>query len=188
MSSLLQKLQNEAILLLYLADELPAEDRAEVKQMLSVDAQLRAELQQLQSSQEKIIAELANLDRVPTRISEAVAVRQVSRAMKQWQVDRLSRPVETPVVKRGLRYPWWAYPAVSVASIVLASIIWWGMAPSGGPVSHDITTDNSDPVKQLMVSFQDSNQPNTGTLADAEQEAIDLNHPADSNFMPDSGQ
>jgi hypothetical protein len=187
MPSHLQNLQNnEAILLMYLADELTGEDRAEVEQMLATDAILRNELDYLRDSQEKVLAELAVLDRQPTRISQAVAVRQVSRAMKQWQVDRLSRPREVPVTRRGLRYAWWIYPSVSAASIVIASIIWWGMNnPDNSPSGP--TAEATDPVKSLMASFQDSEQTNDH-LADAEQQAMNLNNPSDDNFMPEAGQ
>ena len=46
MSSLLPQLNNESLLLMYIADELPAEDRVEVEQMLTIDPGMRAQRHQ----------------------------------------------------------------------------------------------------------------------------------------------
>ena len=60
---MLEQLENnEFVLLMYLAGELPAEDRVEVEAMLSTDPILRAELDRLQSAQEAIGDALARLD------------------------------------------------------------------------------------------------------------------------------
>ena len=57
MASLLQQLENnEAILLMYLADELGADDRREVEQMLRGDAGLAAELDELRAAQNAVMA------------------------------------------------------------------------------------------------------------------------------------
>ena len=94
MGSLLQQLENnEAILQMYLADELGVEDRREVEQMLRGDAGLAAELDELRAAQNAVMAAIGALDQsAPLAISTPAAVRQVSRLMKQWQVDRLARP------------------------------------------------------------------------------------------------
>ena len=66
MSSLLQQLENnEAVLLMYLADELPAEDRAEVEQMLATDAGMRAALESLRDVTRRVDEGLAAADRGP---------------------------------------------------------------------------------------------------------------------------
>jgi anti-sigma factor RsiW len=44
MASLIHELDNDALLLMYRADELSPEDRVEVEQMLAIDAGLRAAL------------------------------------------------------------------------------------------------------------------------------------------------
>jgi len=48
MPSLLPNLTNESILVMYLAGELPEEDRAEVERLLTIDAVLRGQLDELQ--------------------------------------------------------------------------------------------------------------------------------------------
>ena len=50
MGSLLQQLNNESLLLMYIADELPAEDRADVDQMLAGSPTMQAELEAIQAA------------------------------------------------------------------------------------------------------------------------------------------
>jgi len=127
MASLIQELENnEAMLLMYLADELPAEDRVEVEQMLANDPGLRADLARIESAYTAAMGALATLDADRTAIpGENHALRQASRAMKQWQVDRLVRqPVAAPAIRS--RVPTWAYPAGVAAMLLIGSLIWWG--------------------------------------------------------------
>lgn len=129
MPSYLQQLENnESILLMYLADELDAQDRAEVAQMLATDAGLRGELAHLEAQQEDLAAGLAKLDRLePLVVSQAVAGRRVGRALAQWHAARTAKSTST--VKAGPRYPWWAYPAAAAAAVMLAFLVWWGNQP-----------------------------------------------------------
>lgn len=127
MANLLQQLENnEAILLMYLADELPAEERAEVEHMLNNDAGLRASLEELRAAHGAFSAGMAALDRA-TRLPapESVAVRRVVRDMGQWQARRVANPPKAPPAPT-LRYPWWAYPMAAAASVVIAFLVWWG--------------------------------------------------------------
>ena len=127
MTSLLHQLENnEAILLLYLADELSAEDRADVEQQLAGDASMRAELERLRALQEGTFAAMKRDDgagRLP--VSPAVATRRVTRMLHQWQVDHL-RPRAEPEPGKELRFPWWSYPLTSAAVILIAFLVWWG--------------------------------------------------------------
>ena len=127
MANLLQQLENnEAILLMYLAGELPPEERAEVEQMLSDDAGLRAALEQLRGAQDAFASEIAALDR-SSRLPapESVAVRQVVRDMQRWHARRLANPPKAAPAPT-LRYPWWAYPMTAAASVIIAFLVWWG--------------------------------------------------------------
>jgi hypothetical protein len=124
---LLQQLENnESVLLMYLADELPPDDRAEVEQLLARDANLRAEFDRLREAHDRFLADMRGLDRA-TRLSvpESTGVRRVALAMRRWQAEREARP---PVQRSRpeLRYPWWAYPAAAAASVVIAFLVWWG--------------------------------------------------------------
>ena len=201
MPTLFQQLENnESMLLMYLAGELPAEDMAEVARMLSADAGLRAELQSLQSAMEVTTAGLAELDRLDGRPAsvEAAAVRRVGRAMRQWKVDRLRvEPVE-PAARR-LRLPGWTYPIGAVASVLLVSLIYWGMAGDNGaaPVPGKPVDGNNKVVaiaEPRVELLQQSLQADTTTLADAESQANSLVARSDdasatsSIFLSDNGQ
>jgi anti-sigma factor RsiW len=125
------------VLLLYLADELGAEDRAEVEQRLLRDPAMGAELDALRDSQELLHKRLASLDAAtPLTGEEAAAVRNVSKMMRQ----RLARPeparAPQPPVAIPL-LPRWAYPAAAVAAVALiAGVTWRSLNP--GPRSRDV--------------------------------------------------
>ena len=127
MESLLHQLENnEAILLMYLADELSGEDRAEVEQMLSTDAALRAELEALRALQARAFGGLDGYEahaRLP--VSEGVAVRQAMRVMRHWQIAHAQAPPPEESVKE-LRFPWWSYPLTTAAAVLIAFLVWWG--------------------------------------------------------------
>ncbi len=136
MRSLLEQLQNnESVLLMYLAGELPPEDHAEVEQLLATDGGMRRELVKLREAHVGVIDALAAMDRAePAPIAPAVASRQASRLIVDWNVRRLAAPKPAPAAK-GLPYPWWVYPVATAASILLAFLVWWGNHPDGGPPS-----------------------------------------------------
>ena len=163
MPSLLQQLENnEAILLMYLADELPAEDRAEVESMLSRDPALRRDLAALQQAQAAMDQSLTRLDeRSELPIAESASVRRVARSIEQWKLDRLRRQPEVQPSTGGLRYPWWTYPSAAAAAVLVAFLVWWGNTdqlgpPMSGPeiplVYGPSTVDDSESAL-LLASF-----------------------------------
>src|SRR5690348_15220517 len=121
MASLLQQLENnEAVLLMYLADELPADDRAEVDQMLATDAGLRQELARLREAHAAIEPAMKRLDeasRLP--MSEPAALRQVGRTIKQWNVDRLAGRQAAPAPEQHASKKWLWYPTGMAAAVLL---------------------------------------------------------------------
>lgn len=116
---------NEVILLMYLADELPPVDRAEVAQMLAGDASLRSELERLREMCGGFEVRLAALDGVEPISSQAIVVRRVGRAIRQRlalqaaEAARKAKPVRSRLI-----LPWWAYPSIAAAAIFLAFITW----------------------------------------------------------------
>ncbi len=133
-ASQLQQLENnEAILLMYLAGELSGEDRAEVEQLLASDAGLREEAARLSDVQGKVSQWLAHSDgSLPLVVSEAVAVRNVLRAAREWKLRGM--PAAREPVKSKLLFPWWAYPSSAAAAILLCFLVWWGAQPDrNGP-------------------------------------------------------
>ena len=148
---MLEKLDNnEAVLLMYLAEELPPEDRAEIERMLAGDGSLRRQFRRLRLAQETTERALCSLDAAATGVGraplepgspgEAAAIRRISRSMHMHLVRKLAeRPA--PAAKRGLRYPWWCYPTAATAASVLAFLVWYANSstnthlniPAGGP-------------------------------------------------------
>ena len=119
--------------MMYVADELPPEDRAEVERRLAADTGLRAEFELLREAHVSFAATMGALDR-STRpsVPEPVAVARVARAMRQWHADRLVRPAARDP-KPAPRYPWWTYPLAAAASVVIAFVVWWGNAEPEAP-------------------------------------------------------
>jgi anti-sigma factor RsiW len=175
----LQQLQNnESILVMYLANELEPEDRAEVEQMLAADKALRAELAQLQEAQNSVHQILRQMDATSSLPAGADSTaRRISRLMKQRQLDLLSaEPLLTPRHRRHI--PWWVYSVASAAAAVVAVVVWWGMqnpevklanSTSVSALSDDDIRQQQEQVDLLrstMVSVDDS-----GPIADAEDQA-----------------
>ncbi|HTW95968.1 MAG TPA: hypothetical protein VMD30_14290, partial [Tepidisphaeraceae bacterium] len=120
MSGMLHNLENnEAILLMYMADELPVEDRAEVDQQLAQDAALRQELEKLQQAWAACSGGLEAADAAGIHhMSEGAAMRRASRLARQWATERLARPAPAPRQHR-LPFPWWTYPLASAACVLI---------------------------------------------------------------------
>ena len=144
MSSLLHQLENnEAVLLLYLAGEMPAEDRAEVEQLLTGDAGLRHELEALRHAENRLTLALSEADGlamppVTQSAKQAAAVRRVSRAMVKFQIEQRQNAVvqELQIPPRALRLPSWSYPFATAAMILIGWVAYWGFT-AGGP-SHRV--------------------------------------------------
>src|SRR5688572_32911208 len=126
MRSLLEHLDSpDAVLMMYLADELPTEDRARVERILADDAAMRDELDRLRAAQESVDGALAGADAArPLPGSEAAGVRQVGRMIRHWQVERLTRAAgaHDRNAPRALRFPYWSYPLAAAAAVTLAFV------------------------------------------------------------------
>jgi hypothetical protein len=127
-----QKLNKESMLLMYVADELSAADRAEVDRRLASDPVFAAELRRLESSVRTFEAAMARLDATALP-HESIIVRRIGLAMRQHIADDLSAEVASTCIarRRTLRYPGWAYPAAAAAAVLIAFVSWWGHRPDG---------------------------------------------------------
>jgi len=167
---MIEKLENnEVTLLMYLAGELPDDDRTEVEQMLATDAMLRQELgalRQLMIDTSGIVARTDQVSAPP--VSAGVALRQVSRLMQQAIVEReASRRAEAPAGSQK-RMPTWGYVAAGFAVLFIGYTAWWGMhsdvpgtgggtqfverVPTLGPVYVDPKDDAV--ATELIESFE----------------------------------
>lgn len=120
-----EKLDREAMLTLYAADELPSEQKQRVDQMLAGDESLKADLAQILDARVLIDRELARADQVdPLPVSAGSAVRAVTRELKQRQVEDLARPMK---VAPGAHRRWLVmlYPAGVVAAVLAFGIYKW---------------------------------------------------------------
>jgi hypothetical protein len=124
MKPLSQQLENESLLLLYMAGELPPTDREELEVMLARDAGLRSQLKLLQSAQGATFAGLARLDAGEPLQSPEPAMRQIDRSMKQWWIDQQARPALAPATRSMIPVIGWSVGTAVAALLVFC--IWWG--------------------------------------------------------------
>jgi anti-sigma factor RsiW len=160
MKSYLQKLENnEAILLMYLADELPPQDRTEVEQMLASDARMRGELEILRQTQRLAYDALGSLDAI-TRppVAPMAAQNRISQMVRLW-VERRRHTTNAPVRRR---IPWVRSGFAAAAALMLGYYIWavYHTAEMHGlpPVSiqpHELT--DNEKLAVLYNSFEISN-------------------------------
>lgn len=124
MTSYLQQLENnEAILLMYLAGELPESDRAEVEQMLGSDARLRADLAILRQTQELAFDALESLDELPRpRLATGDAENRVVQLVGEWA--RRRRGPGGSDSGWGKNIPWRRIGFAAAASLMLGYYIW----------------------------------------------------------------
>ena len=213
MGSVIHDLDNDQLLILFVAGELPGEDRLEVEQMLATDAGLRASLATAQTASATVAAALAAADAVdpPAGISpsaQAAALRRVARATRQWQVDRLSRARPVPTPERQPRFPKWVYPTGVAAAAFLGMVAWWGWQPEHVPtirspddVAHagdkadaaGVGLDgNGDPVERRVRLVSEAYGMGGGTtnpgFDDAERQATSLSRLADGPDVPAFGR
>jgi anti-sigma factor RsiW len=190
MSNLLQQLDNDqAILLMYLAGELPEEDRVEVEQRLVNDALLRAAMADLAALQAGTDAALAGeRDIAPARRESAV--RRVVRVLAAAHEERLTlaaaaTPQETA---RRLRLAWWAYPVAAAAILLVGIIIMSNSAPGKldpSPEALQIAAavEASTPTPRILDQAED---PALDRLDVVEKQMLSLHTPEEGLFQVDS--
>lgn len=159
MQNLLEQLENnEVVLLMYLAGELPDEDREEVSALLATDKGLRDELENLRATMADANALIGVADshgRLP--IAESVAVRNTLRSMRRWRLEHPPR-MEQPTVDKGLRYAWWLYPSSAAAMLLIAALVWWG-------VRNDVDVSHTPSYADAAPSWSPDGAPTTDEYA-----------------------
>jgi hypothetical protein len=175
---------NEVILLMYLAGELPPIDRQEVAQMLASDAVLRGELERLRETQAALEHELIALDHSEPISSLEIAVRRLGRAMRQRQVDlALQAARSRKPAGRGIGVPFWLYPSAAAAAVLVAFLIWvirYNVQDHSAGFASS-TTNPSDYREQVVPppGASDSSGP---TVAGSDLKSKDLADDIQSSF------
>ena len=126
MSNLLSQLENnEAVLLLYLAGELPQEDCIEVQRMLERDSSLRAQC----IAMDRLVNRAAlsfGMDSALAATAPAERARErLSPVFRRWTAQRLSQPAPVPQLVSLHRTPWFLYPLAAAAMILVAVAVFW---------------------------------------------------------------
>jgi hypothetical protein len=181
MSNLLHELENnEAILLMYLAGELPEEDRVEVEQMLASDPALRAELADLAALHDELTGVLAQADGSGDQPRREAVVRQVSRAMTAARLQPIrTNSAPAQAARFRLRIAWWAYPIAAAALLVVGIMLLSDNRPVNLPSPHP---DRGPYVQEIIEQ-----QPTAQIFpADLEKELISLNSDGTDLFSPAS--
>jgi hypothetical protein len=196
MKSYLQHLENnEAILLMYLADELPPQDRAEVEKMLAADPALRTDLENLRQTQQLAIDVIESLDST-TRppVPPITAQNQVSSLIHKWIVKNRRASVETVTSHR---FPWWRTSFATAAAMLITYYI-WAVYHAPGPAlvngnmpPRDLSDDER--LALLYNSLDESNSPDTSEASNlrvaevasltpaGSEDVLDTNAGSDSN-------
>ena len=185
MSSLLEQLENnEAILLMYLAGELPEADRLEVEQMLASDAGMRATLAELKSLQDGVGGVLARADAAQILSRREAAVRQVSRALSQGVQNKSLGVINyAPGPRRRWPIAWMAYPIAAAAMLVIGMMLYSGNRPRNLPPNNQLPLPQqyvmgppAPPAPEILhASVEDS-------LSKLETEVLSLHTPEDDFF------
>jgi len=187
MSNLLHELENnEAILLMYLAGELPEEDRVEVEQMLASDPALRAELAELAALQTELTGVMGRADGSGDLPRREAVVRQVSRAMAAARLQpRSSKTVAAPVSRFRLHIAWWAYPIVAAALLLVGMMLMSDNRPMNLPAPHagrgEYVDASPSPLTEIGPLQNGQIFP-----AELEKELISLNSDGTDLFTPGS--
>jgi hypothetical protein len=130
MGDLTNQLQTnrEAILLLYLANELPAADRAELERILIADQSLRQDLERLGGLHEQVTMGLKELDAAhPLHMSEELSTRRVMRELRQFQLELTTRAPVQLEASTIRKWPRWVYPVAAAAAIIFMALFLWGV-------------------------------------------------------------
>jgi anti-sigma factor RsiW len=140
-SSLIHELNNESLLLMYVAGELPGDDRAEVERMMASDAGLREQFEQIRTAYVGANDAIAGADRSERlALPAGAAARRVGQATRAWYARRVSLAAAAAGERggrRGLRFPFWSYPMAAAAAIVLAAVSLWWFQAGRGPLRLD---------------------------------------------------
>jgi hypothetical protein len=191
MADLLQQLENnEAILWMYLADELGAEDRAEVDRMLATDPMLRQLVDDLRAADQFLRDRVRAVD---AELPQAdIVARRTALAMQRRRIELLVRPKPAPAPVAKYRWPWWSYPVAAAAAAGLVYLVWWGhqpIEPTPVPKSPNVVFNPTREAEEVAIArlssvLGDAEEADEAPLSEAERHLAALIGENGSGSMP----
>jgi hypothetical protein len=178
-------LNSHSLLLLYIAHELPAEQRKQLETRVANEPALQAELENLRALMDASDSSIGSADAAGRDLaSEAAAMRQASRAIRQWTVQRaIKKPAE---VQYHRRFGWRSLSAAAAILFVVGYVGWWGMSPVAPPSHpHSALLSEADKFDLLTESFDQSSlaEPFDTQVASAYSGIDDLDDGFDSQLL-----
>lgn len=136
MRSILDQLDSdEAVLLMYLADELPPGDRARVEKRLAEQQSFRSLLNELATAQQIMQRMFEETDARQTLAGNvAASQRKLTRMIRQWAADQALHREKTQQ-RAGRRLRFWPLAAAAAVVALISGVIWWGLEPEEVRVS-----------------------------------------------------
>ena len=192
MSDLLRQLDNdEGVLLMYLAGELPEPDRVEVEQRLINEPALRHALDELAALELHVAAALGELgaarpDAAPRRAS---AIRNVVRAMgaAQAAAAAAAAPAEATEPRRRFRIAFWAYPVAAAACLLVGMLVMANRGPRAlEPAPEVRNIQLADAAAPAPRIFDAADDPALERLDDVEKQVLSLHNPEEGLFEVDT--
>jgi len=155
----LEQLDAQAILLLYLADELSAQDRRTVEQRLAADADLARQLQSLRDLYDSCREAMSAQETGRQEALEAAAARSSSRLMHRWAEQR--RRPRTAVLEAARSIHWLRYGFAAAALFLLSCSLWWSyhrspVLPGPGPAPVVMDDDSREKLSLVLDSMEAS--------------------------------
>jgi hypothetical protein len=174
------------MLLMYMAEELPPTEQAEMRKRLAADPALQRELDELQNVQARFEQEMGELDHAEPLVGQASAIARVTRAMRQHQVNRTAVEYKLPARTRHVslwhRVPRWTYPIAAAAAVGLIYVgVWTFRSDASRTLVKDTSTTNpSGPITDgdladattpddVEQNFRNSNRTQTAELQQLRQ-------------------
>ena len=128
MASLLPQLDREAMLLMYLSEELCAEDRAAVERMLAADSSLRQQLQQLRELDGTMATCFEQLDEHASPLASEGRIQRLLHDMRRHDnlpSELAARQAYTDLAPQRRVWPRWAFLTTAAASIIFLMLSLW---------------------------------------------------------------
>ncbi|HEY0008344.1 MAG TPA: hypothetical protein VGB55_06450 [Tepidisphaeraceae bacterium] len=138
---------NEAVLLMYIADELSLEDKAEVAQMIENDASISRQWSDIRRAYDASGEAIRSADAAAKIPSAFAAARAFGEAVRQKNANRPA-PEVAEVYVRG-HHRWLLYPVAAAAVLAMGMLAWFQSANNEVDERYSYVEWNSDPYRSV---------------------------------------